>query len=316
MSCNYVDVFLLPFILQVKVGGIAEHTCGFVFLCPGQYFINVRCFEKANVDLEQSFRGRTQVIKGEFLGNRRSRSSRTESFTDSLLLRERSYSSPLAKFAYAAIINVVEDPSAEQRGAPSNTEGKHSSLRNESSRGNGGELGHPEVMETCEDTNDDEVSKIVTSSEGKQLSSTIERNEERVNEMLNETVSGGIEARDPNLLGEQVMTSVIKSMESGATATTETDIIVEEKERDVASNGEDSTESVSKETNEQGDEKTKERSYEPINKPTRQVIPQQTYKEINEQTHPTSMDANPNGNDEEKIRSPSVQERIMFFNSN
>lgn len=71
--------------------------------------MNIRCFERVHTDNDQPFRGRTHVIK-ESSGNRRSRSSRTNSFTESLLLRQRSQSTPLAQCAYSMRFLVVEDP--------------------------------------------------------------------------------------------------------------------------------------------------------------------------------------------------------------
>ena len=86
-----------------------EHTCGLVFLFPGKYYLNVKCFERIISNDDQPFRGRARVIKA-LPGNRRSRSSRTDSFTDSLLLRQRSQSTPLAQFSYSILFDVKEDP--------------------------------------------------------------------------------------------------------------------------------------------------------------------------------------------------------------
>ena len=71
--------------------------------------MNVKCFERVNTNTDQPFRGRASVIK-ESPSNRRSRSSRTDSFTDSLLLRQRSQSTPLAQFSYSLLFDVQEDP--------------------------------------------------------------------------------------------------------------------------------------------------------------------------------------------------------------
>ncbi len=71
--------------------------------------MNVKCFERVNADADQPFRGRARVIK-ESPGNRRSRSSRTDSFTDSLLLRQRSQSTPLAQLSYSVLFDVQDDP--------------------------------------------------------------------------------------------------------------------------------------------------------------------------------------------------------------
>ena len=73
--------------------------------------MNVRCFERFNTEDDQPFRDRAHVIK-ESPGNRRSRSSRTDSFTDSLLLRQRSQSTPLAQVWHSLLIDVQEDPDA------------------------------------------------------------------------------------------------------------------------------------------------------------------------------------------------------------
>lgn len=86
-----------------------EHSCGLLFLSPGKFYVNVKCFERVNTDGDQPFRNRAHVIK-ESPSNRRSRSSRTDSFTDSLLLRQRSQSTPLAQFSYSLLIDVREDP--------------------------------------------------------------------------------------------------------------------------------------------------------------------------------------------------------------
>ena len=71
--------------------------------------MNVKCFERVISNDDQPFRGRAHVIKA-LPGNRRSRSSRTDSFTDSLLLRQRSQSTPLAQFSYSIAFDVKEDP--------------------------------------------------------------------------------------------------------------------------------------------------------------------------------------------------------------
>ena len=86
-----------------------EHSCGLLFLSPGKFCVNVKCFERVNTNGDQPFRDRTHVIK-ESPSNRRSRSSRTDSFSDSLLLRQRSQSTPLAQFFHSLLINVQEDP--------------------------------------------------------------------------------------------------------------------------------------------------------------------------------------------------------------
>ena len=88
-----------------------EHSCGLLFLSAGKFYMNVKCFERFNTEDDQPFRDRARVIKGS-PGNRRSRSSRTDSFTDSLLLRQRSQSTPLAQVSHSLLIDVQEDPDA------------------------------------------------------------------------------------------------------------------------------------------------------------------------------------------------------------
>ncbi|XP_028405958.1 trafficking protein particle complex subunit 9-like isoform X2 [Dendronephthya gigantea] len=86
-----------------------EHSFALIFLSPGQFFMNIKCFERVHTDNDQPFRGRAHVIK-DVSSNRRSRSSRTDSFTESLLLRQRSQSTPLAQCAYFISFEVGEDP--------------------------------------------------------------------------------------------------------------------------------------------------------------------------------------------------------------
>lgn len=282
---------LLP---KIGVGGTAQHSCGFIFLCPGQYFINIRCFETECDDLEKTFRGRTQVINGEFHGYRRSRSSRTESFTDTLLLRQRSYSAPLTKLDHLGIIHVVEDANTEVRDT------ECSSVDNEDE--NCGELIHCEAAEGFKDNIQLETGRC---SEENQKSF---ENQKRGNEME----SGACEDFK---LSSKVTECSLTSIMSRGNASGERDSTTINDERKTS------------------DDYKKEKLNEQINEERKGEVKEETEKEIVEQmgkqaddktTHDNSSSARNDEtnsgetteNDEEIIRSPTVQERIMFFNSN
>ena len=225
------------------------------------------------------------MIKGDSLGSRRSRSSRSESFTESLLVRQRSYSTPVGKTAYFALINVVEDVNTTKV-----EETECLSVDNKDHKDSGGELRH------C---------GVIRNVEGNQVCFTEdEEDQERESELVNEGCD------NQNLSSKE--SSSVSSMSRGD-ASGEIDSIMADHERNTSDD--DRNEHLDEQTNEEREgDVTEETDEEIVEERNEQADDNKTQEMVSSCCEETNL-AETSENEGAIVRSPSIQERIMFFNT-
>lgn len=228
------------------------------------------------------------MIKGDSLGSRRSRSSRSESFTEPLLVRQRSYSTPMGKTAYLALINVVEDVNTTEA-----KETECSSVDNKDHKDSGGELKHCRVIQDVEGE-----PKGGAISEGNQVCFTKNENQERKRELINEECNGqDLSSKENN--SANIMNRGDASGKSDST--------MADHERNTSDDH----------RNERLDEQTNEEREGDVTERTDGEIIEESNKQVDDtKTQEMVNSAETSDNDEGIVRSPCVQDRIMFFNSN